>query len=67
MPVAAQVGRVEGHDDEVPGAGRDVLVAARAEVGLLRLVRLDAPDLYLGIRAHASRSATTTNAATTNT
>ena len=69
VPVPAQVGRVEGDDDDVTGARLDPLVAAGTEVALGRLVRLNAPDLYLGPRpaAHSRRSATTTNAAATKT
>ena len=67
MPVAAEVGRIDRHDDDVARAWRDVLVTTRAAVALDRLVGLDPPDLYLGISAHASRSVTTMNAAATKT
>jgi hypothetical protein len=69
VPVPAQVGRPEGDDDEVPRAGLDPLVAARAEVALHRLVGLDPPDLdvYLGIRAHRRSAAVTARAAATST
>ena len=43
--MAAEVGCLPGHDHEVAGAGRDVLVAAGADVTLGGLVGLDAPDL----------------------
>ena len=45
VPVAAEVGRGEGHDHEVAGAGLDVAVAARAPVALGGLVGLDAAQL----------------------
>jgi hypothetical protein len=45
VPVAAQVGGVEGDDHEVADAFGDVLVAAGAEVGLARLEGLDPTDL----------------------
>lgn len=65
MPAEVWLG--EGNDDEMAGPGRDLLVAAGAEVGLAGLVRLDPPDLYLGISAHRRSTATTANAATTST
>lgn len=40
VPVAAQVGLERGHDDLVAEAGRDLVIAARAAVGLHGLVRL---------------------------
>src|SRR5690606_6213294 len=45
VPVAAQVGCLVGDGDDVAGAPGNVLVAPRAQVGLGRLVRLDAADL----------------------
>src|SRR5690606_54730 len=45
VPVAAQVGRVDGHGHHVPGARGDVAVAAGAEVRLGGLVRLDEAGL----------------------
>jgi len=67
--MAAQVGRVGGHHDEMTGSGLDPLVAAWAEVALDRLVGLDPPDLdvYLGIRAHRRSAAVTASAAATST
>lgn len=47
MPVAAQIGRVDGHGHDMAGARRDVAVAARAQVRLVRLVGLHASDLHL--------------------
>jgi hypothetical protein len=49
VPVAAQVGGVEGDDDEVANTLGDVLVAAGAEVGLARLEGLDATDFELAV------------------
>jgi hypothetical protein len=42
--VAAEFGRGVRHDDDVARAGGDRLVAARAEIGLAGLVRLDPAD-----------------------
>ncbi len=44
MPVAAVVGRGVRHDDEVSESRWYVLVAARTEVRLDRLIRLHAAD-----------------------
>ena len=69
VPMPPQVGRVVGDDDEVPDAGLDDVVAPGADVLLHRLVGLHDRHLdvglltYLGIRAHANRTATTTKAA----
>src|SRR5262245_23411321 len=41
MPMAAKVGGVVGNGDDVPGAGGDLAVASRADVGLARLVGLN--------------------------
>jgi hypothetical protein len=41
----AQIGRVERHDDDMARARADLLVAARAEVVLHRLERVDQPNL----------------------
>ncbi len=65
MPVAAEVGRVHGDDDQVADPDADLLVAARAAVGLAGLVRLDPAELYLGIAAHSSATAITARAAST--
>lgn len=72
MPVAAQLRGLLGHDDQMADARRDVLVAARAEIRLARLIGLDAADLdrpvgHLGINAHRRSTATTAKATTTNT
>jgi len=73
MPVPAEIRRVERHDDDVADAGDDVLVAARAQIVLGRLVRVQDADLHLadasqrGIRAHKINSAATTKAAATYT
>jgi hypothetical protein len=70
VPVTPEVHRVERNDDQVPDAGRDLLLAAGAEVGLGGLKGLDPSDLDLvqrGIIAHSRTSATTTNAAATST
>ena len=58
VPVASQVGRLDRHDHEVAGAGRDVAAASGAEVGLGRLVGLDAADLDLERRQRRSRTRT---------
>jgi hypothetical protein len=47
--VAAQVGGVEGDDDEVAHALGDLLVAARAQVRLAGLEGLNPPDLDVGV------------------
>jgi hypothetical protein len=69
MPVAAQVGRLGGHDDEMPRARPDVLEAAGAEVGLAGLKRVDEADLVRrvqrGIRAQSRIPAITAKATTT--
>jgi hypothetical protein len=71
VPVAAEVGGVEGHHHHVADAHADLLVAARAEIGLAGLVGLDRPDLDLvvqrGIDAHSNSTATTRKAAATKT
>ena len=74
MPVAPEVGGGPGDGDEVEGPGRDVLVAARADVGLGGLVGLhEAGVAVLGEEIHdrqpntaqATRRATATKAPTT--
>jgi hypothetical protein len=72
--MAPEVGRVAWHHGHVADADGDLLVAARAEVGLARLVGLDGADLDVvvgrcqrGSSAHNRSRATTTKAATTNT
>ena len=71
MPMAAQVGRVGGHDDEMPRAGPDVLEAAGAEVGLAGLKRMDEADflrpVQRGIKAQSRIPAITAKATTTMT
>ena len=70
MPVAPEVDCLEGDDDEVPEPSCDLLLTARAEVGLGGLERLNAPYLDLvqrGRIAHSRMSVTTTNAAATST
>jgi hypothetical protein len=49
VPVAAEVGGVEGDDDEMAEALGDLLVAAGAEVGLQRLAGLNTPDFNLAV------------------
>ncbi len=71
MPMAAQVGSVGGHDDEMPRARPDVLEAAGAEVGLAGLKRMDEADflrrVQRGIKAHSRIPAITAKATTTMT
>jgi len=45
VPVATQVWSAEGDDHHVSDPDADVLVAARTDVALARLVGLDPPDL----------------------
>ena len=45
----AQVGRLEGDDDEVAEPSGDLLVAAGTEVALAGLERLNAPYLELAL------------------
>ncbi len=47
MPVAPQVRGGDRHDHHVAEAGGNVAVAARAGIGLARLVGLDEPHLHL--------------------
>lgn len=47
MPVAAQVGRAHGHDNQVADTGGDLLLAPRAHIGLARLEGMDAPNLHV--------------------
>jgi hypothetical protein len=74
VPVATILGGAVGHPDEVAHADGDVLVAARADVDLPGLVRLDAPDLEPGLaqvrhpkNAQASNSTHTRTADATST
>lgn len=50
MPVAPQVGGIDRYHDHVPEAGGDVPVAARAEIGLQRLVGMNEADLEVADR-----------------
>ncbi len=47
MPMPAEIRAVERDDHQVADAHADLLIAARAEVGLDGLVRLEAPNLDL--------------------
>jgi len=78
VPVATQVGCVFGHRHVVADTRRDRAVAARTDVGLGRLVRLDAAQLDRPEtavpqahpqpnRAHSNSPTTAATAATTNT
>jgi hypothetical protein len=51
VPVPAQVGVEVGDHDDVTETGRDVLVAAGAEVALGGLVGLDAPHVDVAVDA----------------
>ncbi len=67
----AQFGFVEGHHHEVPEADGNVLVAARAQVRLARLERMDERNLEIVLvvaqprNAQSSSSTQTTTAAAT--
>lgn len=50
VPVASQVGRIAWHADHVPEAFGDVLIAARAHVGLASLIRLHTSNLDRAIQ-----------------
>jgi hypothetical protein len=69
--MAAQVGSVGGHDDEMPRTGTDVLEAAGAEVGLAGLEGMDEADflrpVQRGINAQSRIPAITAKATTTMT
>jgi hypothetical protein len=71
VPVAAEVGRLGRDGDEVADPRLDVVVAAGAEVGLDRLVGLDAADLDVPVdpdhprNPHSTSATTTTMAAAT--
>jgi hypothetical protein len=45
VPMAAQVGCIKRHSDNVSGARGYVLVASGTQVGLRCFIRLHAPDL----------------------
>ena len=53
--MAAQVGRVPRHYDHVPGSDGDLLLAARAHVGLTCLGGVDAPDVEAQVLARSSQ------------
>jgi hypothetical protein len=69
MPVAPEIGLVGGNDHEMPGPRPDFLHAARAQVGLVGLERVDQTDLdgsaQRGIKAQSRITAITTKAAIT--
>jgi hypothetical protein len=65
--VPSEVGCIERHHDDVAEPRRDLLVAARAQVGLGCLERVNPPDLYLGISAHTTRAMVMAKAAATRT
>ncbi len=45
MPMPAEVGRVSGHHHHVRRPGRDLLLTARADIGLAGLRGVDAPHV----------------------
>jgi hypothetical protein len=47
--VTAVLRHVEGHDHEVPQPDRDLLRAARAQIGLARLERVDERDFEVAL------------------
>jgi len=47
VPVASVLGHLDGHDDEVRDADADLLMAARAQVGLARLEGMDERNLQV--------------------
>lgn len=67
--MAPVLGHLEGHHDEVSDAHADLLQAARAQVGLARLERVDERNLEVvlvrhPISAHNTSTRHTTTAAT---
>jgi hypothetical protein len=71
MPVAPVLGDLERHDDEVGEADGDLLVAARAEIGLARLEGMDERNLEVVVvryprRAHSRSKTHTAKAAATS-
>jgi hypothetical protein len=50
VPVPAQIGRVDGHDDLMAFAGADLVIASGTPVRLRRLVRMDVPDFDVVVR-----------------
>lgn len=68
MPVAAQVGGMLGHHDQVALPGVDHPFAARAQVALAGCVGLDQrDDLYPDSAAHITRATVTAMVAATMT
>jgi hypothetical protein len=72
MPVTTEVRGIHGHHDQMTCAGPDLLLTARAEVGLAGLERVDQKtdvDLVVqrGISAHSRITAMTARAAATMT
>jgi hypothetical protein len=69
--MAPEIRRVGRHDHEMAGAGHDLLQAARTQVGLVGLKRMDQTDLdgsvQRGIRAQSRITAITANATITMT
>jgi hypothetical protein len=69
MPMATILGRVERNHHQVAHSSGDVLIAARTDIGLCGLVRLDTPDLdsrSAGVfEAHPMKAQMTSNSATT--
>jgi hypothetical protein len=69
--MSAEIGGIGRHDDEMPEAGSDVLLAPGADVGLEGLERVDAANLHRpvqrGINAHSNSPAMTATAAATMT
>lgn len=54
MPVPAQVRFVVGDNNEMKGAGRNRVLASRADVGLAGRIRLDGSDRHPEKIAHAT-------------
>ncbi len=66
MPVTPEIGCFGGHHHDMPRPRWDLLLTARTEVGLHRLIGLDAANhlgsCYRGISAHSNIPATTATA-----
>lgn len=56
VPMTSEIGALGGNDDEMTHADLDVVVAARTQISLARLVGLDRVDDFV---VEASRSGTT--------
>jgi len=58
VPVATEVGGFQRHGDRVEGSGRYVSVAARTQIGLVRVIGLNVSDFgvvpHIGLSAHDS-------------